>query len=238
MQVMNGHNLLSTVRYHAIVEILNEDKERVFYKEVTLKNGKKVKMTLNIPARGIYDDHFSQGVSLARVVSIGKDVSPVKPGDMVIVDYSVDTDTAKIIEINDQGKYVRVVAANKFYDHDKMAYANKYERFDAYEYRNGDLEFAAAIFGIIKGDEIQPVPPYVFMQYVDLEGKFIKTGSGLMVPSKEGEFVIRQVLFAGEDSHFKAGDKVLVDFASLYERQVNDGLISICMEQDIIGTFP
>lgn len=227
---------LTTIPGYAIVEILQEEKERQFFKEVTQKDGTKVKLSIDIAVGGLYDGHFSQGVSLAKIKGIGDEITNMQPGDEVIVDYTIDTDGAKVISNENGVKFVRARALNKFYDKDSpLISATSETRFETYEYKKGDLEHASTIFGIIKGNEIIPNHPYVFLKYVDLEGEFEQTESGLIIPSSEGEMVIRQVLFSHPDSPMKAGENVVVDFAALYEREVNGELISICMENDVIG---
>lgn len=229
---------LTTLPYYALVEISKEEKERKFYKEVTTKKGTTIKLTLDIPEAAHYDGHFSQGVSIARIVATGENVSFLQPGDEVIIDYTIDTETAKII-LNESGrKIVRAVAVNKFYtENAPLISATTETRYDTREYKKGDLELASTIFGIIRGNEIIPNYPYVFLKYVDLEGEFEETESGLIIPSSEGEVVIRQVVFAHPDSPMKAGDNIVVDYGSLYEREVNGELLSICMQGDIIGVF-
>lgn len=227
---------LTTIPDHAIVEILNGDKERMFYKEVMLKSGKSIKLTLDIPIGGNYDGHFSQGVSIARIVALGEGVTGMQPGDEVIVDYTIDTDGAKIISNENGKKLVRAAATNKFYkENSALISATNESKYEAYEHKKGDVEQVATIFGVIKGNEIIPNWPYVFLKYVDVAGEFEETESGLIIPSSEGEMVIRQVLFANPDSPMKPGDNVVVDFAALYERQVNEELLSICMQDDIVG---
>lgn len=229
---------LTTIPDHAIVEILNDDKERLFHKDVTLKDGTTMKMTLDIPIGGNYDGHYSQGVSIARIIALGEGVTGMQPGDEVIVDYTIDADSAKIISNENGHKWVRAAAVNKFYEKDSpLISATAESKYEAHEYKKGDLEQAATIFGIIKGDEIIPNWPYVFLKYVEMEGKFEETEYGLIIPSSEGEMVIRQVLFAHPDSPMKPGDNVVVDFAALYEREVSGELLSICMQEDIIGGF-
>lgn len=226
---------LSTIHGHAIVEILKEDKDRKFFVEFKLDNGDTKRLTIDIPSSGLYDTHFSQGVSLAKVVATGDDVHWITPGETVIVDYTIDTDKAKIISNEDGVKWVRANAVNKFYEKDKLISATNETRFDTYEYRKGDLESAATIFGVIRGDEILPNYPYIILKYVDLKGEFEMTETGLLVPSSEGEMVIRQVLFSHPDSPMKPGENVLVEYSSLYEREIKDEVLSICMHNDIIG---
>lgn len=226
---------LNTIPGYAIVAISKESKERQFYKEIKLANGKSMKLTLTIPESGLYDGHFSQGVSIAKVAAVGDGVDYLSVGDDVIVDYTIDVDTAKIISEENGIKYVRANALNEYYESDKLISESKFQRTAVYEYRKGDLKSASTIFGVIKDDEIIPNFPYVFLKYVDLEGEFEITESGVVVPSSEGEIVVRQVLFSHPLSPIKAGQIVMVDFGSLYERDVNGELVSICMHNDIIS---
>jgi|ERR1700761_6823850 len=227
---------LSTIPGYAIVEILRDDQERKFYKEVKLLNGEVKKLTLDIPIGGLYDGHFSQGVSLARIVACGEGVDQLEPGDEVIVDYTIDTDSAKIISRDENHKLVRAVAVNKFYEEDApLISASRESKYDLREYKKGDLEHASTIFGVIKGNEIIPNFPYVFCKYVDIAGEFEMTETGLVIPSSEGQMVIRQVLFSHPDSPMKPGDNVMVDYGALYEREVNGEQLSICMHGDIIA---
>lgn len=225
----------TTIPGYAIVEILKEDHDRKFYKDVVLKSGAIMKLSLSLPESGLYDEHFSQGVSIARIVSVGDGVENIKVGDEVIVDYSVDTDGAKVISNINGRKLVRCEARNEFYTESKRLSASKFAKFESYEYKAGDLKSASTIFGIISDNEIVPNFPYVFLKYVDFEGEFDKSESGLIIPSTAGELVIRQVLFAHPDSPMKPGEMVVVDYASLYEREITGELVSICMHDDIIG---
>lgn len=229
---------LSTIPGYAIVEILQDQKERMFYKDVTLKNGSTMKLTLDIPISVLYDGHHEQGVSIAKVVSLGDGVNNMQPGDEVVIDYTIDADSAKVISNENGRKLVRVIALNKFYEHDgPLISATTETKYETRDHKKGDVEQSATIFGIIKGDEIIPNYPYVFLKYINIAGEFEETESGLLVPSSEGEMVIRQVLFAHPDSPMKPGDNVIVDFMALYEREVNGEILSVCMQGDIIGRF-
>jgi hypothetical protein len=226
-----------TIPGYAIVQILKEDHDRKLFKEVTLANGKVLKLSLDILSSGLYDDHFSQGVSLAKVIATGEGVDWVFPGEVVVVDYTIDTAGGKIISDENGVKTVRANALNEFYTESKLISATTTSRYDTYEYKAGDLKSSSTIFGVIRGDEIIPNHPYVLLKYVNVEGQFEQTPSGLLLPSSEGELVIRQVLFAHPDSKLKSGDNIMVDFEFLYERDVNDEIISICMEDDIISVL-
>lgn len=229
---------LTTLPNYALIEISKDEKEHKFYKEVKMANGKTMKLTLDIPEASYYDGHFSQGVSIARIVALGAGIDFMQPGEEVIIDYTIDTEKAKIIDTGDGRRIVRAVAVNKFYTEDApLTSATTESRYETREYKIGDLELASTIFGIIRGNEIIPNYPYVFLKYVNIEGEFEETESGLIIPSSEGEIVIRQVLFAHPNSPMQPGQNVTVDFGSLYEREVNGELISICMERDIFGGF-
>lgn len=230
---MTGTNL-TTIPGYAIVEILKEDKDRKFTKEIMV-NGEKKLLTIDIAQSGLYDDHFSQGVSIAKVIAIAEELTSVKPGDMVVVDYSVDTANGMVIGHENGNKLVRANATNEFYTDSKLISATTESRYDVYEYKPGDLKSASTIFGVIKGEEIIPNYPYVFLKYVNLDGEFEMTETGLVVPSSEGDMVIRQVMFSHSDSPMKPGDNVMVDYAALYERDLGAELISICMQDDIVA---
>lgn len=235
---MHLKNNLATIPGYAIVEILQDQKERMFYKDVTLKNGSTMKLTLDIPISGLYDGHHAQGVSLAKVVSLGDGIDNMDIGDEVVIDYTIDTDSARVISNEGGRKLVRVIAKNKFYDEDgPIISATTETRYETRDHKKGDVELSATIFGIVKGNEIIPNYPYIFLKYINMSGEYEETESGLLVPSSEGEMVIRQVLFAHPASPMKPGDTVVVDFMSLYERYVNGEMLSVCLQDDIIGRF-
>jgi hypothetical protein len=228
----------TTIPGYAIVEILKDDHDRKFYKDITLASGATMKLSLAMPESGLYDEHYEQGVSIARIVAVGDGIAWIKPGDEVVVDYSVDTDGGKVISNIGGKKLVRCEARNEFYTESKRMSASKFAKFEVNEYNKGDLKNASTIFGVIKGNEIIPNFPYVFMNYVDFEGEFDRSDSGLIIPSTAGELVIRQVLFSHPDSPMQPGDMVVVDYASLYEREISGDVVSICMHGDIIGKLP
>ena len=226
---------LSTIPGYAIVEILKEDHDRKFFKEV--KVGKETRMlSISLQAAGIYDEHFSQGVSLARVVSRGDGVDWIGDGDTVVIDYTVDTKGGKLISDENGVKLVRANAVNEYYTDTKLIPQDVFSRSDTYDHKPGDLKSAATIFGVVKDHEIIPNYPYVFLKYTKL-GDYEVGPNGLIVPSSNRDIVIREVLFTHPDSPMKPGDKVMVDFYGLYEREVGGELISIAMHDDIYAVF-
>jgi len=226
-----------TLPGHVIVEILKEDHDRKFFKEVKMAGGETRLLTITLEADKLYDDHFSQGVSMARAYSVGEGVPEINEGDLLIIDYTIDTGKAKIISNENGVKLVRASGVNEFYTEDKLIPAGKDDYFDNYEYRVGDLKSAATVFGVVNGNEIRPLKHYVILKYVKIDGNFEETESGLVLPSTAGDLVLREVLFAHPESSLSSGDIILVDYFGVYERDLLGETISICMESDILGIY-
>jgi hypothetical protein len=222
---------------HAIVEILQTDHDKIFYKEIPGPKGEKIRLTLTFEKSRDKDEHFSQGVHLAKIVAVGDEIDSVKPGDVVMVDYTVDTGTARILFNDGERKLVDVIAKNVYHEDDYLLSATNERPRDTYIWRKGDLDEITVIFGIVKDDgEVIPLDPFVILEYAVVDGTFEENENGILVPVYEGDAVMRRCLFAHENSRIKQGDTVLVPFDSLYEREVYDKVISVCIEKDILST--
>lgn len=227
---------LSCLPTHAVVEIMQTDHDKIFYKEVPGPKGEKIRLTLTFPKTSEKDQHYSQGVHLAKVIAAGSEISELAPGDTVMVDYTVDADTARILFDNGERKLVDVVARNIYEEEDEMISATNERPRDLYVWKKGDLKEITVIFGVVKDDgEVVPTDPFVILEYVVVDGKFEENDSGILVPIFEGDVVMRRCLFAHPGSKIKQGDLVMVPFESLYEREIYDKMISVCVDTDILG---
>lgn len=223
---------------HAVVEILQTEHEKHFYKEILNHKGEKIRLTLTLPKTREKDEHFSQGVHMARCVIVGEDISEIKSGDLLLVDYSVDTDTARIIFNDGERKLVDVVAKNVYYNSDELIPATNERPNDIYVWKKGDLDEITVIFGIIKDDgEVVPTSPFIILEYVVVDGQFEENENGILVPVYEGDVVMRRCLFAHPESKIKQGELVMVPFDSLYEREIYDKVISICIDRDVLAVM-
>lgn len=229
---------LACMPTHAIVEILQTEHDKLFYKEIPGPKGEKIRLTLTLPKSSEKDEHFSQGVSLAKIVAVGDEVTDVKPGDTVMVDYTVDTATAKILFDDGERKLVNVVAKNVYHQDDFMLSATNERPYDQYVWKKGDLDEITVLFGVVKDDgEVIPLDPFVILEYAVVDGQFEENEQGLLVPIYEGDIVMRRCLFAHPNCRIKQGDLVIVPFEALYERPVYDKIISVCVDKDILGTI-
>lgn len=223
---------------HAIVEILQSEHEKFFYKEITTKKGEKIRLTLTLPKTREKDEHFSQGVNMARAIVVGDEISEFKSGDLLLVDYSVDVGTARILYDDGERKLVDVVAKNVYYQNDEFVPATNDRPRDTYIWKKGDLDEITVIFGIIKDDgEVVPTNPFVILEYVVVDGQFEENENGILIPIYEGDVVMRRCLFAHPESKIKQGDLVMVPFDSLYEREIYDKVISVCVDKDILAVM-
>lgn len=223
---------------HAIVEILQTDHDKNFYKEIPGPKGEKIRLTLTLPKSREKDEHFSQGVHLAKAIAVGDEVTNVKPGDILLVDYTVDTATANILFDDGKKKLVNVIAKNIYHDEDFLIPASNTQPQDMYVWKKGDLDEITVLFGIVKDDgEVIPLDPFVILEYVVIDGQFEQNENGILVPIYENDVVMRRCLFAHPNSRIKQGDLVLVPFDALYEREIYDKVISVCVDKDILGTI-
>lgn len=223
---------------HAVVEILQSEHEKHFYKEITTHKGEKIRLTLTLPRTREKDEHFSQGVHMARAVVVGDDITEIKSGDLLLVDYSVDVDTARIIYNDGQRKLVDVVAKNVYYETDEIMPATNERPRDMYVWKKGDLDEITVVFGIIKDDgEVVPTNPFVILEYVVVDGQFEENENGILIPIYEGDVVMRRCLFAHPECRIKQGDLVIVPYEALYEREIYDKVISVCIDRDILAVM-
>lgn len=223
---------------HVVVEILQSEHERNFYKEITTKKGEKIRLTLTLPKTREKDEHFSQGVHMARAVVVGDEISEVKPGDLLLVDYSVDVATARIVFDDGERKLVDVVGKNTYYETDERISATNDSPRDMFVWKKGDLDEITVVFGIVKDDgEVVPTDPFVILEYVVVDGQFEENENGILIPIYEGDVVMRRCLFAHPDCRIKQGDLVIVPYEALYEREIYDKVISVCIDRDVLAVM-
>jgi hypothetical protein len=230
--------VLECLPSHAILEITQAAHDKRFYKEIVTKKGDVIRLTMTIPKGRTTDEHYSQGVHVAKAVALGDEVTNIEVGDELLVDYSVDTETARILYNDGELKLVDVVAKNKYHMEDFMLPCHNSQPHDMYVWRKGDLDEITVIFGIVKSDgEIIPLDPFLLLEYVVVDGQFEENERGLLIPVHEGDVVMRRSLFAHKNSPIRQGDVVIVPYEALYEREVGDKIISVCIDKDVLAVM-
>jgi hypothetical protein len=96
----------------------------------------------------------------------------------------------------------------------------------------GDYDHISRILGLVRGEELIPFDPYVFMEY---KSDYIKILSmrGEAMRSNEG-VVSRVVIAAPDDCIWKCGDKILLKKDDWFDREVNGRKIAVLFKNDIL----
>lgn len=224
-----GHRKLSIIPApdRLLIKITQKQMDDLISKEITLDNGTKKRLFFEpILHDAGYDRRYRQNVSTGQVIGVGDHLHGVMVGDDVILDYLVSTDDEDVVGFFNGDKIISILGKTTYYEKSAIIINGRAG------WLKGDFDNISRILGVIRGNNLIPFDPYVFLEYKSDLLKIVSI-HGENIRSKESVYE-RTVLSATGDGIYKCGDLIKIKNEDLFERDVNGHKISIVFRQDIL----
>jgi hypothetical protein len=200
----------------------------LFSKWIKTKEGKDVELFTDIAEDEGFERRFQQNVSVGKVIGTGANVYGVKVGDMAIIDYLVTGNNDYTVGFVNGERIVAVDAVTTYHEEDSPPNMNGRNA-----YVIGDYDNLSPLYGVVRDKKVIPRNPYVFLVYEN-PLKLSVSEQGLQYEEMD-KVCTRKVLGSHEESICQEGDTVVIKEGDLFERVVDEKILSIIFEQEIIA---
>lgn len=223
--------LITNVTAHpdkVLILITKTNWNSLFSKWIKTDEGKEVELFTDIAEEEGYERRFQQNVSVGKVIGTGKNVLGVQPGDMAIIDYMVTGNNDYTVGFQNGERIVSVNAFTTYHQEDSPPNMNGRNA-----YVKGDYEELSPLYGIVRNKKCMPRDPYVFLVYENAT-KLTVSDKGLQFEEVD-RICTRKILSSFPGSICKEGDMVIIKEFYLFERNIDEKILSVTFEQDIIA---
>ena len=211
-----------------LIRITRKQMDDLISKEIMLDDGTKKRLffepILHDPG---YERRYRQNVSVGEIIGVGSNVEGVKVSDVVILDYLVSADeTDDLVGFFNKDRVISILAQTTYHKDSALVIHGHAG------WLKGDFDNISRILGVVRGDNLIPFDPYVFLEYKSDLLKIVSI-HGENIRSKESVYE-RVVLSVPKNCKYKAGDIIRIKNEDLFEREVNGRTISIAFKNDIL----
>lgn len=232
--VFNGNEYLPHPDY-ILVKITKEAREALYNKKIKRDDGTEVLLFISAD-KGVDDEDSSKYfVSSGEIVKAGVNVKYVKEGDLALISYLCDNDNTIIVGYDGDDKIIAVRAITTRHSTDNVFYGHGKVR-DQIVWQKGEYEELASVYGVVSGEMLIPIEPYVFLEHE--ETKVMKIGGGGIIYEEDEKIIKRQVLATSQESNYHygvcQGDTVVVDDFDVFTIEFNGNKISAINDCDIM----
>lgn len=217
-----------------IIVISERERDKIFERSFTRNDGTTGSLVISIEAKRMEDQFYEQRVGYGRVAEVAENVSWIRSGDDVILDYTVDANEHQVLYSNEDVKAVVLDAAPSYYSESRIHSANRAgQKADMVEYYAGEMKGITLVIAMLRDGQVIANKPWVLLEHEQYEG-FDQTATGLFIPSQPERVTRRRILAAPPKCDFKQGDIILVEWDSLFERANEKSKFDVCLETDIL----
>lgn len=233
-----------------IIKITRESREALFTKKIKCDDGREIDLfTSEIPDSA--DERHSQFfVSTGEVTHVGKNIKNIIPGDIAILNYLLDNDENIIVGYDGIDKLIATSPITVYCEKDEWARANRRVETDRQKKNfgkkaspkdvmisaKGDYEYMSDVIGVMRGNELIPCDPYVFLHHES--SSIARVSDAGILYTEEQKYFSRKILSVPEDSEsmygIRKGDDVLVDDFDIFEATIKDRKISFINDRDVL----
>jgi len=220
--------------YDILISISEDDRDMLYNKRLKTPTGELLStICVDMPNEFGSDPAFSQDVNIARVEDVGSAVTGIGIGDLVIIDYLVDTTPNFVIEEAWAGKTCVLDTRTQYYDETKKVPANRNTKVGTFVYKKGEMKSYSLVIASIKGSTVIPNSPYIFLEHKKDEDPIEVSGIQVKEPAKH--VIERKVLFTYLGCKIEAGLIALVESDFIFQRRIGENVFDVCFHSDIVG---
>lgn len=210
-----------------LIRITKQQIEDLISKVIKKSDGATARLFFEpIHASEGYDRRFQQNVSVGEVIGVGDNVYNISVGDTVILDYLTSNISDHLIGYFNKDQLISILANTTYHKNSSVLINGRQA------WRKGDFDNISLILGIVRGDELIAIDPYVFVEY-ESDLLMILNEIGERVRSTAA-VIKRTVLSAPEGSIFKCGQEVFMKRDDWFHREIDGRKIAICFKQDVL----
>src|ERR1700733_6815612 len=198
-----------------LIRITRQQIEDLTSKEIKKSDGTTARLFFEpILFDKSFERSYQQNVSIGSVVGVGDDVQDVIVGDTVILDYLSTSLADDMIGAVSGDTMISIVAKTTYHKTSSVLINARRA------WVKGDYDNISRILGIVRGDELIPFDPYIFLEY---KADYIKILSmrGEAMRSSEG-VVQRRVIAAPKGCEYKCGDDIFLKKDDWFDREINE----------------
>lgn len=242
---------------YVLIKITKEAREALYNKKIKKEDGEEVLLFIQGDKGKDDADANSIFVGSGEVVSVGENIKNIQKGDLGLISYLCDNDESIIVGYEGEDKIIAVKAITTRHSKKLMSYASRrpvkdgkgnpvfkdgklqtYNR-DRIVFDKGDYEELSSLYGVVRGSELIPIEPYVFLQHE--ETKVMKVGKGGILHEEDEKIIKRKVLSSSKDTiervNVKAGNVILCDDFDIFNIEFQGKKISAINDVDILGVI-
>jgi hypothetical protein len=194
-----------------LVEITEEDRDRLFNKIITAVDGRQFNLITDIQSKNNTDKFYSQTVNMGRVLDIHPDCKQVRIGDIVLFSNKIDSNDKWLVDKSQFRKQVSIIESLTRHTDDYLVPPSGPGRTPKYVWRKGDVDQTSHIVAIFRNDQLVSVEGIVIADYHnDDAGK--RTYAGLIYDQERTQISNRVVKVPPPDNslNLEKGDVVMV----------------------------
>lgn len=222
---------------HIAVKITEEERINIFEKKIKSSDGREFGLVMEVQDIDNTEEQYTQTVAVAEVVGVGRKVSAIKIGDIVILDYLADVGNENLIEKTDEYKVISISAITEYEEEDIIIDANRRTMHDTPLAEKGEVKEASMVIAYVRDGIIHPSPPYLFCKYEtpseETDDDFAMWSSTLQKPA----VVERELLFPHEGCDMPVGSMVMTEESNLFHRKLNGRLFDVLFSTDVFAFF-
>lgn len=222
----------SVTRDNVLIALYNEDHLNLMSKKVKTTSGGIILFDFDY-----YVDETSRKLKMSKeigeVISVGPLCEFCKPGDLAIIDYTVDMDEDIILHETADAKYVAIPEKHVVTQSDHGTFNANGQYCKIYD--KGDCILQSNIYGVIRDEKILCNKDYVIFSFKDADDNFelMQNGFWIIKRDKECDLITLTVEFAHADSPLKPGNRVKVYTNYVFTKNIQCNAFLMAYEQDI-----
>jgi hypothetical protein len=210
-----------------LIRITKKQIEDLISKEITKPDGTKTRLFFEPIHFGEgYERRYQQSVSVGEVIGVGVNVQGIEVGDMAILDYLVSNLVDDCIGYVKGDQLISIIAYTTYHETGSIMINGRQA------WAKGDYNHISRILGLVRGDELIPFDPYIFMEY---KPDYLKILSARGESMRETTPVVeRSVMGTSEDCFFKTGDVICLKKDDWFDREIAANRIAVCFKNDVL----
>jgi hypothetical protein len=210
-----------------LIRITQQQIQDLISKEIVLEDGTKKRLFFEpIHFEEGYERRFQQNVCVGECIAVGISVHDVEVGDTLILDYLVSNLTDDCIGFVKKDQLISIVAHTTYHDTNSPLINGRRA------WVKGDYNHISRILGIVRGEELIPFDPYVFMEYKPDYLKIVSARGEAM--RETNPVVVRKVIAVPEDCIFKCGQAIFLKKDDWFDREIAAYRIAVAFKGDIL----
>lgn len=210
-----------------LIRITKKQIEDMISKEIVRDDGTKAKLFFEpIHFAEGYDRRFQQNISVGEIIAVGSKVEGIQVGDMAILDYLVSNLVDDCIGYEKGNQLISIIAYTTYHKTSSVMINGRRA------WAEGDYDHISRILGLVRGDELIPFDPYVFMEYKPDYLKILSARGETM--REDAPVVDREVIAAPEDCIWKCGQRVKLRKDDWFDREIAAHRIAVAFKQDLL----